>query len=153
MPSAPLHWSAYEHDHIERGRDWYWALGIITASAALVSVLFGNIFFAILIITAALALGLVAGIEPDLVEFEVSDDGIRINDTLHTFEEILGFWVEERHERPILLVDTTKVLSPNLIIPIEEVDPRQVREFLRERTEERRMKEPFAHHVLEFFGL
>ncbi len=149
----PLRWSAYEHDHIERGSDWYWALGVIAASTALASVLFGNLFFAILILVAAVALGLVAGAEPDLVEFEVSDDGIRVGDTLHAFEEILGFWVEERRERPILLVDTTKILSPNLIIPIEEADPRQVRAFLKERVEERRMKEPFAHHVLEFFGL
>src|SRR3989338_10573615 len=31
MPNqnAVLHWSAYEHEHVERGSDWYLALGIV----------------------------------------------------------------------------------------------------------------------------
>lgn len=153
MPRTPsLRWSAYEHEYAPRDGDWYWALGIIAASVALVSILFSNILFALLIIAAAVSLGLVAGIEPDLTEFEISDDGIRVGDTWHHFEEVLAFWVDEKHTHPLLLVDTTKFLSPNLVIPIEEVDPREVREFLRERVEERRMREPFAHRLVEFFG-
>ena len=50
-------------------------------------------------------------------------------------------------------VDTTKWLSPNLIIPIEHIDPDLVRAYLSERAIEVHMKEPVAHKILEFFGL
>ncbi len=149
-----LEWSAYEHEHIPRGSDWYWALGIIAVSAALTSILFHNIFFAIIIVIAATILGMLANTPPHRAEFEVSDRGIRVDDTLHAYEEIISFWVEEeKGPNPLLLVDTTKFMSPNLIIPLEDIDPHAVRTYLQEHTQEVPMKEPFAHKILEFFGL
>ncbi len=155
MPSTPiLRWSAYEHEHIPRGSDWFWALGIVAVCAAVVAILFHDILFAILVLLAAGTLAMLANVPPDLVEFELSDRGIRVGDTMHRFEEVISFWVEDHGvERPLLLVDTTKIMAPNLIIPIEHIDPRQVRAFLKERVEEVPMREPFAHKILEFFGL
>lgn len=151
---APIRWSAYEHEHIDRASDWFWALGIFAVCTALVSLLLGNFFFAVLILLAAATLGLLAKSPPPLVTFELSDRGIKVDDTMHRFEEIISFWVEDHDaDPPILLVDTTKWLSPNLIIPLEGVDHSLVRAFLTERAEEVPMKEPVWHKILEFFGL
>ncbi len=151
---SALQWSAYEHEHIERGSDWFLALGIVAVCAALTSILFHDVLFAILILLAATTLGMLANVPPEIVRFEISDRGVRVGDALHRFDEILSFWVEdERGTHPKLLVDTTKPMAPNLIIPIEEVDPHAVRLLLREYAEEVPMKEPFAHRLLEFFGL
>lgn len=147
-----MRWSAYEHEHIERGSDWFWALGIIAVATAVTSILFGNVLFAILIITAAITLAVIARKSPLLAEFEISDDGIRVGDDMHAYEEILSFWVDDTKERPLLLVDTVKFMYPNLIIPVE-IEPNLVRAYLRERVAEVPMKEPFSHKVLEFFGL
>ncbi len=149
-----LRWNAYEHEHVPRGSDWYWALGIVAMSAALTSILFHNTLFALLILLAAGILGMLADVPPDLVRFEISDRGIRVGDTMHLFEEIISFWVEdEKHDRPLLLIDTTKLMAPNLIIPLENIDPHTVRSYLRDHAEEVPMKEPIAHKILEFFGL
>src|SRR3989344_4126163 len=157
MPTShdtPIRWQAYEHEHIERGSDWFWALGIAAVCIAAISALFGNILFAILILVAAGTLALLAQTPPTLIEFELSDRGIRVGTTMHRYEEIISFWVEDHEvDPPILLVDTIKWLSPNLIIPIEGVDPRDVRAFLIERAEETPMKESVAHKILEVFGL
>jgi hypothetical protein len=156
MPPArtTLRWSAYEHEHIERGSDWFWALAIVAVCGAIIAIVFHDVLFAVLILLAATTLALLARTPPELMHFELSDRGIRVGDTMHKFEEILAFWVEDHDvERPLLLVDTTKFMSPNLIIPIEEIDPHAVREYLRTRAEEVPMKEPVAHKVLEFFGL
>jgi hypothetical protein len=155
MPPArtTLRWSAYEHDHIERSVDWFWALGIIAVCAALVSILFHDVLFSILILIAATTIGLLARTPPDIIEFELSERGIKVGDTMHRFEEIISFWVEDHDvRRPLLLVDTFKFMAPNLIIPIEEIDPHTVREYLRARTKEVPMKEPLAHKILELFG-
>ena len=156
MPSqrTVLRWNAYEHEHIPRASDWYWALGIVAVSAALTSILFHNVLFALLILIAAGILGMLANVPPDLVRFEISDRGIRVGDTMHRFEEIISFWVEEEgQDRPLLLVDTVKLMAPNLIIPLENIDPHAVRSYLREHAEEVPMKEPVGHKILEFFGL
>ena len=153
-PRHILRWSAYEHEHIERSVDWFWALGIVAVSVALTSILFSNILFAILIVVAAYTIGILARTPPELVEFELSDRGIRVGKTLHRYDEIISFWVEdELGVNPLLLVDTTKFMSPNLIIPIEGIDPHEVRVFLQERVEEVPMKEPVSHKILEFLGI
>lgn len=149
-----LRWSAYEHEHIERDSDWFWALGIAAICAAIVAILFHDFLFAVLIVLAATTIGMLARTPPDLMEFELSDRGIRAGGTLHRFEEVISFWVEDHDvERPLLLVDTTKFMAPNLIIPIEGIDPHTIRNYLRTRTKEVPMKEPVAHKILEFFGL
>jgi len=149
-----LRWSAYEHDHIERGNDWYWALGVVALSIAITAIILHDLFFGVLVILAAITLGLLARTPPELAHFEISERGIRVNGTLHRWDHIISFWVEDEHDdRPLLLVDTTKIMSPNLIIPIEEIDPMLVRAFLQEYAEEKHMKEPLAHKILEFLGL
>src|SRR3989344_4411045 len=39
MDNPALRWSAYEHDHIERGSDWYWALGVVAISIAITAII------------------------------------------------------------------------------------------------------------------
>lgn len=151
-PSAPLRWSAYEHEHIERGSDWFWALGIIAVSAALTSILLGNVLFAVLIVVAAATIGLIANHPPQLHEFELTEKGIRTGVTMHPYENIISFWVDEEVDEPVLLIDTIAFMAPNLIIPLGETKPEVVREFLSQYAHEVPMKEPLAHKVMEFFG-
>lgn len=155
MPDAPqgsLRWEAYEHEHIERGSDWFWALGIIAVCGAVTSIIFGNVLFAIVIIAAAFTIGLIAKHPPVLHEFEIGEKGIRIGNDLHTYDTIISFWVDDELDEPLLLIDTTKFMAPNLIIPIGDIDPEEIREYLRPNAKEVPMKEPLAHKILEFFG-
>jgi hypothetical protein len=150
-----LRWSGYEHEYTERGSDWFFALAIVAGSLAVVAVLFHNVLFAILILLGATVIGMLANVPPDVTEFEVSDRGIRVGKDLHRYDEILAFWVEDEHEAaPILLVDTVKFMSPNIVIPLdhEDIDPAVLRSFLREHSTEIPMREPRAHKILEFFG-
>ncbi len=150
--SAPLRWEAYEHEHIERGSDWFWALGIIAVSLALTCILFGNVLFALLILIAALTIGLIARHPPELHEFEISEAGIRTGKTMHTYDQIISFWVDEEIDEPLLLVDTTAFMTANLVIPIGDIPPEEIRNFLRNHAEEVPMKEHLTHKILEFFG-
>ena len=86
-----LRWSAFEHEHIERGSDWFWALGVIAVSAALTSILFGNVLFALLIIVASFTIGLIARTPPEMHEFEISGKGIRISKNFHPYDSIISF--------------------------------------------------------------
>src|SRR5437868_3233478 len=92
-----VRWSAYEHDHVERSSDWFWALGIVAICAALTSILFHDLLFGALILLAAVILGLIARKPPELMEFELSDKGVRCSGKLHRYSEIISFWVEDEH--------------------------------------------------------
>ena len=145
-------WTAPEHEHIERGADWFAALAVIVLAIAATSVLFGNIFFAILIIVAGFTLALIARREPEVVEFALSEKGVRVGGTLHPYDEIISFWVEE-DDKPLLLIDTVQVMTPNLVIPLGDANPDEIRAYLSERADEVPMQEPLAHKLLESLGL
>jgi hypothetical protein len=155
MPDSRIvRWSGYEHEFVERETDWYWALAIVAICVAIVAILLHDVLFAILIILAAVVIGMLANVPPDVTEFEVSERGVRVGRDLHRYEEILAFWVEDEAEgQPILLIDTVKFMSPNIVIPIQdEVDPSELRAILREYATELPMQEPRAKRILEFFG-
>lgn len=152
--TVTLVWSGYEHEHIERGSDWFWALGIAAVCAAVTAVLLSDVLFAVLIIIAAFTIALLARHAPEPSTFEISVRGVRVDHTLHRYDEIISFWVEDEHDdHPLLLIDTVKFLSPNLIIPIHDVDPALVRAYLKEHADEVPMREPLAHKVLAFLGV
>jgi hypothetical protein len=149
-----LKWSGHEHEHVERGTDWFWALGIAATCAAITAILLSDILFALLIIIAALTIMLLARNAPDISTFEISTRGVRVDHALHRYDEIISFWVEDEHDAtPLLLIDTTKFLSPNLIIPIHEIDPALVRAYLKEHAAEVPMREPLAHKILSYLGM
>ena len=150
--SDPLTWTAEEHQHLERGSDWYWALGIIAVSSAATAVLFNNILFALLIIIAAGMLGALASRPPALADFTLGERGLLVNDTLYPYEEMFAFWVSD-NENPTLLIDTPRWMTPDLVIPLSDADPEAVREFLRPRVPEIELHESFVYNMMEFFGL
>lgn len=149
--ASTLRWSADEHHHVERTSDWFWALGVIAIATSITAIIFSNILFAVLIIVAAATMGLIARTPPRTVEFEISDAGVRVDGFLYEYKKIVSFWVE-KDESPLLLIDTVKFMSPNVIIPIEGIAPESVRERLLPHAKEVEMREPLAHKIVEFFG-
>ena len=146
-----IYWSGYEHQHEKRSSDWFWALGVIAASAALTSILFGNVLFAILIVIAAFTLGILATKEPEIVEFLITDKGIYVGDSFYAYADIRAFWVEEGEENTLLL-DTLKTFSPHLVIPINDVSPDEIRDMLSTFVQEEELTEPISHKLLELLG-
>ena len=147
-----IYWSGYEHQHEERSSDWFWALGIIAVSAAVTSILFGNVLFALLIVIAAFTLGILATKEPEVVEFLITDKGLFVGDNFYTYSDIRAFWVEEGDEENTLLVDTLKAFAPHLVIPINDVSPDDVRDMLSQFAHEEELVEPLSHKILELLG-
>ena len=144
-------WRAEEHRHVERGSDWYWALGVIAVSSAVTAVLFNNILFALLIVVAATTLGMIASRPPAIADFVLGARGLLINDTFYPYEEMFAFWVTE-DEQPVLLIDTPRIMTPDLVIPLHDVDADAVRAYLQTRVRQVPLYEPFLYRVMEFFG-
>lgn len=155
MPQT-ITWQAYEHQHADKGVDWFWALGIVAVSGAIVALLFGNVLFALLIVVAAFTLGLLASRSPQLVTYTLTERGILADATLYPYQMLEAFWVRtetERERSPVLIVDAQQFLSPHLVIPLADTDPEAIREYLARFLPEEEMEEPLAQRIGEFFGV
>src|SRR5258706_15804151 len=89
-----LEWSALEYEERERSPDWFWALGIIVATSSIAAIIFGNYFFAALLILSGVLLGFFAIKKPDLVTYELNNKGLKIRNRLYPYENIKSFWVQ-----------------------------------------------------------
>jgi hypothetical protein len=146
-------WESPEHRHIEKTSDWYWVVGIIAVSASVVSIMFENVLFGVVILLGASTMILFSHRAPKVLGYEVSVRGVRIGDTLYPFTSLEAFAIDEdAPEGPQLIVKSHHFFVPLLILPLpfEYVD--EIDELMGTRLHEAPLVEPLSHRLLEFFG-
>jgi hypothetical protein len=155
MPEQPrgIIWEAYEHHHLEKKSDWFWILGIITITSAVVSILLGNTLLGILILIAGALVAILASREPKIISYAVTQRGLRIDEKLFPYTTLEAFCIDEEGTfGPQLLVRSEKMFMPLLILPLPEDAMDDIEDIIAERLAEEHIEEPLAHKLLEFFG-
>ncbi len=147
-----ISWDAPDHIHTPKDNDWYWAVGIITFTAAILAFIFGNVIFGILIIVGVFALLVHASRKAHILHIEINDRGIVIDDTLYPFLTIESFWIDAHVLPSKILLKSTKTFMPYIHVYIEDVDPERVRDILLTYIAETEHHEPLSQKILERFG-
>lgn len=153
-----LSWSALEYEEKERSKDWFWALGIIVATSSIASVIFGNYFFAALLLLSGVLLGFFAIKKPDTVTYELNTKGLKIRNRLYPYENIKSFWVQldtsgETDLKPMLFIHSERAFMPILSIPINETLAVDIHSILLNRdVAEVEMKEHPSEKIMEVLG-
>ncbi len=153
-----IEWSALEYDEKERGRDWFWALGIIILTSVGASIIYGNYFFAGFLILGGIMLGFLAVRKPDTVSYKLSKRGFHIGSTLYPYENIKSFWVQkETHEVPalraLLFIHSERLFLPIIVVPIHAEMAEDIQLFLLEKNiKEEEMKEHVTEKIMEALG-
>ncbi len=154
--SSSISWKAYEYHHMPKTADWFWALGVISVSIAAISLIYGNIMFAILIIIAAIALAIHAHREPKLVDFELNEKGLRIEDTFYPYSSLDSYNIEA-HDTDIgvfakALIKSKRTFMPLIVIPLADVYIEEVDEYLSIFLKQEDHHETFEEKILEYLG-
>ncbi len=149
----PFVWETYEYHHTPKTADWFWALGIVALCCVFISVLIGNILFAIFIILAAFSLSLYAARKPKEIRVEINSKGVRVNDTIFPFAHIHSFALSVEGRHPSLVLTMQKLLMPHILIPLADIEPEDVRTILSARLKEDHYEEPISQKIFEAFGL
>ena len=147
-----LSWSALEYEEKERSRDWFWALGIIVTTGSVASVIFGNYFFAALLILSGILLGFFANKKPDTIVYELNDKGLKVENRLYPYENIKSFWVQTEN-KPTLFIKSERAFMPILLIPIDEYMAEDIHfVMLSQNVVEEEMKEHMSEKIMEALG-
>jgi hypothetical protein len=147
-----LKWSAPEYNHYQRSKDWFWAVGIITVSIAILAFVFNNALFGILILLSAGILVFYTIRVPQSVEYEINKRGVVVGKDLHPYLTIEAFWIETRQGEPKLIIKSKKAVMPYIIIPVHEDSVDEVASVLRQSLEEKELAEPASHKIMEYLG-
>ena len=146
-------WEAPEHRHIEKTSDWYWAVAIIAISASVVSIIFNNVLFGVVILLGASTMILFGHRRPKMMPFEVSTRGVRSGSDFFLFSSLESFTIDEDGpEGAQLIVKSKHYFMPLIIIPLPEEYLDEIGALLRAKLREEHLEEPLSHRLLEFFG-
>lgn len=148
-----IEWDALEYEHKERSQDWFWAMGIVTVSIAVVSAIFGNIIFSILVLLAAFSLSLFINRPPEEVHVVLDERGITKEKVHYPYEVLESFWIDEDHPHLKILVRSKKLLMPLIIVPLPNgADLDRLHKVLLQHLREERHVLPWVERLLEYLG-
>lgn len=148
-----MEWDAHEHEHKERSSDWFWAMGIVTISLAVVSVIFGNIIFAIFLLTAVFALALFINKVPDTVHVVVDERGVTKDKLHYPYSTLRTFWIDPEHSHPKILFSSEKIFMPLIVVPLDtSVNLEQLADNLSQHLSEKYHSLPFVEKMIEYLG-
>ena len=148
-----IEWDAHEYEHKERSDDWFWAVGIISLSVAIASVIFGNIIFGILVIVSVFALALFINRPPENIHIVVDERGITRGKIHYPYSTLESYWVDLDHPHHKILLRSQKLLMPLIIIPLNnEVNLENLEETLARFLKEEFHSLPFVEKILEYLG-
>jgi len=147
-----IEWSALEYEEKERSVDWFWALGIIVVAGSITSLIYGNYFFAILLILSGILLGFFAIKKPEMVSYELNKKGLKIKTRLFPYESMKSFFVQTT-PKPMLFVKSSRMFMPILSMPIEDNLAEDIRSLLlSNNVQEEEMKEGPSERIMERLG-
>ena len=142
---APLlAWEVDEYPKYIRSRSWYIIMVVFGAALIIYSIATANFLFAIIVLMTVFIMLLSTFKNPGRVSILITTTGLVVSDMYYDFEAISDFSiVYEPPEIKNLYFDFVSPWQPILSIPLEEMNPNDVREYLLpfcaenlERTEE-----------------
>ena len=147
-------WEAEEFKFKEKRKDWYWIIGAAAVIGIVLSIIFANYLFAVLIFIAGLLMIQMASREPAIYTVEVSNEGVQIGGDFYAYEDVMRFWItKDNHDEPTLLLLTNQRINPVLVIPIHpEIEMLELRDVLLEFVEEEKMKLPLSSQIIHKIG-
>ncbi|MEK7177024.1 MAG: hypothetical protein AAB719_01905 [Patescibacteria group bacterium] len=148
-----MEWEAHEYEHKERNPDWFWAVGIISISVAITSIIFGNIIFGILVLIAAFTLSMFASRPPQNLHVTVDEKGVARGKVRYPFSTLKSFWIDTEHPHKKIILQSEKVLMPLIVVPLgDNVDVEELHENLSLFLTEEFHSLPFIEKLLERLG-
>jgi hypothetical protein len=147
-----IRFDTHEYEPRERTSDWYWTVSIFTLAICVISLIYGNILFAILVLISAFTLLLLAAREPLLVEVEIGPRGIKNHLKTYAYKQLTGFWIDEEAHKNTLLLKSTKNFIPLITIPLGDADPDIIHEYLERYLPVEELHEPIGQKIMERLG-
>ena len=147
-------WDVHEYRYTHNDPDWFWWIVVLGVAGVIISLMVNNGILAIFFGLAAVLFAVLSLRHPNLVRIEISEQGIKLDSTMHYFKDADGFWIREDHHGDFhILLHMKRQLFPVVSIPIEgQEDIGQIRDFLVNYLPEIEIREPYIQRLFDELG-
>jgi hypothetical protein len=152
MAKKEIEWQTLEHAYYEKTSNWYWIVGITGGTLTILFFIFGNPTLALVLLVGTLSVLLHGARVPNLVKVSLEDRGIRIGSQFYPYANLTAFSIDEKANPPVLVLDSSAFLVPNMHILLEETNPDEVRDYLLDHLNERYHEPSFVEGLIHYLG-
>lgn len=132
--SEPVTWQAKEYVHHEKNSTWFIAFGVVMVLLMLVATLFMRSWtFAALLVVIGVVILILAKRPPRVMSYSLSDKGLHIGDTLHSFADFRAFGVIHDGEEYSIMLIPTKRFLPGITVYFPEESGEEIVDALGSR--------------------
>jgi len=126
-----LEWEIDEYPQHERSRMWYIIAGTLGVLLIVYAVATANFLFAVIILMIGVITILSSFVKPDQVPVMITNTGVVVADMYYDFEAIKDFAIvyDPPHVKN-LYFEFHSPWQPLVAVPLEDIDPNEVRELL-----------------------
>lgn len=126
-----LEWEVDEYPAHQRSRFWYILAAVVGVALIIYAVATANFLFAVIILMVGVITLLSGFVPPDRVPVVITNTGVVVSDLYYDFQSIRDFSIAyDPPDVKNLYFEFHSPWQPLLTVPLEEVDPNQVRELL-----------------------
>jgi hypothetical protein len=140
-------WTIKEYEDHSREKRWYIIMSVFGSALVLFGLFSGNFLFALIIILFAIILYLQAQRQAPAVLISITDLGILIGSRFYSYGELENFYlIYEPPQVKSLFFETQSLYRPRIQIPLQDMNPLDVRKSLLSFLEEdlEKEEEPFS---------
>lgn len=137
----------------EKSSSWYWAVFSVTAFFVLIGLFMDNILLSIFAIAAGFTVVIQGSQKPEHVAVLLNEKGIQVNSRIFLYAHLESFWIKSDGDEHSLLFKSKKALGPSTRIPLSEIPPELVREYLTQFLPEEEQEESFIDMLGQIIGL
>lgn len=152
MEKILISWETPEYIPKDRSPDWFWAVGIIATAIIITSILLNNVLLAIFFLIATVTIFIYAKREPDIINVEITSEGIKAGRNMYPFSLLKAFDVNESGAIPHLLLRSGGITNSLLVIPIGRISLDKLKSILQNYLPEEEIEEPLSQKILEYLG-
>lgn len=135
-------WKFLEYDEHQRGKTWYVFFFLIGGITVIYALLTFNFLFLFIVLIAWTMLFISTRRKPKKYQITVTEDGLEIGEKFHSYDDFQKFWIIYKPpQSKFLYLDFKTSWKPNLVIPLEQINPLKIREALLPYLEEDAAKE------------
>jgi hypothetical protein len=149
-------WETKEYNHNNVNPDWIWALGIIAIIILVLSIMYQNYLFGILMLIGTSCIIYLKLRTPKLIHISITDRYIGIGEEERYYQDLKNFWIDATNHKvrvPHLLIATKRNLTPLITIAIpHEISITELRTKLLVHLEEKQMQESGIYEIMEKLG-
>jgi len=124
-------WRVDEYPNHDRSRTWYILSSIAGIALIIYAIVTANFLFAVIILLSAVITLLSVFRQPEKIDVAITSTGVVIGPAFYEFKDIKDFSIAYKPpEYKLIYFDFDKPWLPLVSIPLEDVDPNEVRECL-----------------------